>query len=119
MKQAVVSLFLLCCIVLQECRCRNYLVQGHQLAKYSSLMQALVSPLVEELSTPGGERALVHQKQAPRRSTVVLLEEEGITQMEVELTTCVCQRNESTVTGYRTHLECKVMPTSQGRSIGV
>ena len=55
-------------------------------------------PLVEELSTPGGERDLVHHKQAPRRSTVVLLEEQGITQTEVELITCVCQRNESTVT---------------------
>ena len=98
MKQVVVSLFLLCCIILQECRCRNYLVQGHRLAKYLSLMQALVLPLVEELSTPGGERDPVHQKQVPRRSTLVLLEEQSIAQVEVELTTCVCQRNESTVT---------------------
>ena len=53
---------------------------------------------VEGLSTPGGERALVHQQQAPRWSTLASWREQSMTYLGLELTICVCLGNESTVT---------------------
>ena len=60
--------------------------------------QDLKDPLVirvEEPSTHGGERALVHKFMAPRCCILVLLGELSTAKKEVEPTTCACPRTAS------------------------